>query len=163
MSAVNPTSYDLGVQAGHILGRVIDRNDGADDNKGGDIDGEIPAITQQVAEMAVASDTPDRVLVEFKAGYDHARGDDIDWIGRYTVFVRLALDLATIAHVCWLAGRPRPAATGNRPVLTLHLGDGPPGHPTEAARRALLTAADVETPEWSERLRRLAAALPRRD
>ncbi len=35
-------------------------------------------------------------------------------------------------------------------------------HPVEVARRALMAAADLESPDWAARFRRVAAALPHR-
>jgi hypothetical protein len=35
-------------------------------------------------------------------------------------------------------------------------------HPTEIARRALMAAAEVETPEWAAVVLRFASALPHR-
>jgi hypothetical protein len=49
------------------------------------------------------------------------------------------------------------------PVLTLHHGDSTrefAEHPTEAARKALIVAAEVEDGVWPALLLRAAAALP---
>ena len=51
------------------------------------------------------------------------------------------------------------------PALTLHHGDRQAQyveHPTEVARKALLAAAEVETPDWASVLQRVASALPHR-
>jgi hypothetical protein len=51
------------------------------------------------------------------------------------------------------------------PDLTLHHGGNErtfAAHPTAEARRWLLAAAEVETPEWSALLLRVASALPHR-
>jgi hypothetical protein len=54
-------------------------------------------------------------------------------------------------------------------VLTLHRAGDPPQlpegleeHPVETARRALLRAAEIETPHVAKALRRVADALPER-
>lgn len=52
------------------------------------------------------------------------------------------------------------------PSLTLHQGEQEQvfsAHPTELARRALIVAAAVETPEWGRILHRVASALPHRE
>ena len=49
------------------------------------------------------------------------------------------------------------------PVFTLHQGDAEASfveHPVEVARKALMAAADLETPRWAEALRRFAELLP---
>lgn len=54
-------------------------------------------------------------------------------------------------------------ATTERPVLTLHHGDAEAvftEHPTEAARRALMEAATVESPRWAIVMMDFARALP---
>jgi hypothetical protein len=51
------------------------------------------------------------------------------------------------------------------PVLTVHDGEAQASfteHPTEAARKALMAAAVVETPALASALRRVAMSLPRR-
>jgi hypothetical protein len=51
------------------------------------------------------------------------------------------------------------------PALTLHHGAGEATfteHPTEMARKALLAAAEIETPHLAAAMRRVAAALPDR-
>jgi hypothetical protein len=51
----------------------------------------------------------------------------------------------------------------SRPVLTLHHGDSArefAEHPTEAARKALIAAAEVEDGVWPALLLRAASALP---
>jgi hypothetical protein len=51
------------------------------------------------------------------------------------------------------------------PVLTLHQGDAQASyteHPTETARKAMITAAGAEDDVWRPLLLRAAAALPSR-
>jgi len=50
-------------------------------------------------------------------------------------------------------------------ALTLHLGDAEASfeeHPIEIARKALIAAAELESPDWSAVMLRFASALPPR-
>jgi hypothetical protein len=50
-------------------------------------------------------------------------------------------------------------------ALTLHQGGAEAvfeEHPTEIARKALMAAVEIETPDWAAVLQRFASALPHR-